>query len=197
MKPAPRVRARAFAKLNLHLEVLGRRPDGCHEILSLFQVVDLCDRLELAPARDSLRLRVLPRSFQGVSDGPDNLVLRALEELRRGCGVRAGADVRLWKRIPVGAGLGGGSADAAAALLAGSRLWNVSPSPGRLRAMARRCALLSGRRGGLDGGARGPGVAPGPHAGLPGGGGVPGVRGIQPRGLRRVGKAVDRALAET
>jgi 4-diphosphocytidyl-2-C-methyl-D-erythritol kinase len=138
MKPAPRVRARAFAKLNLHLEVLGRRPDGYHEIRSLFQAVDLCDLLELTPTGGPLRLRVLPRGFRGVGEGPDNLVLRALEELRRSFRVRAGADVRLRKRIPVGAGLGGGSADAAAALVAGARLWGLEPSLSRLRALARR-----------------------------------------------------------
>ncbi|HVP39726.1 MAG TPA: 4-(cytidine 5'-diphospho)-2-C-methyl-D-erythritol kinase [Candidatus Saccharimonadales bacterium] len=133
-----RVVARVPAKLNLHLEVLGRRPDGFHEIRSLFQAVSLYDRLELSATRGELELRVLPRGLEGVSEGPENLVLRALEELRRAFRVRAGARARLWKRIPVGAGLGGGSADAAMALVAGARLWRLRPAPARLRALARR-----------------------------------------------------------
>lgn len=129
------MRALAHAKLNLHLEILGRRPDGYHELVSLFQTIDLHDRLELRTSEGPLRLRVHPAGA-AVGAGPDNLVLRALESLRAAFKVRQGAAARLWKRIPVGAGLGGGSADAAAALLAGVRLWRLDASSARLRALA-------------------------------------------------------------
>ena len=135
LKRPRRVTALAYAKLNLHLEVLGRRPDGFHELRSLFQSVSLADRLTLTETRGGLRLRV---NRDTVPAGPENLVLRALEALRESFGVRRGADVRLVKRIPVGSGLGGGSADAAAALLAGARLWRLPLGPRRARALALR-----------------------------------------------------------
>ena len=132
LKRPRRVEALAFAKLNLHLEILGRRPDGYHQMVSLFQSVDLADRLTLVPAPD-LRLRVSPA---GLRLGRGNLVTRALRLLRERYGVRGGAHVRLLKGIPSGAGMGGGSSDAAAALVAGSALWGLKPSPPELRAMA-------------------------------------------------------------
>ena len=127
--------ARAFAKLNLHLEVGGRRPDGFHEIRTLFQSIGLADRLTLTEAPSGLTLQVSPTGV--LPEGP-NLVLDALELLRHSFQVERGARVRLWKRIPVGAGLGGGSADAAAALLAGARLWRLRLTPRRARALALR-----------------------------------------------------------
>lgn len=118
------VNLEAAAKVNLHLEVLGRRPDGYHEVRTLLQSIDLCDSLsvEVDPS-GGLSLGVEPEGV--VSAGDDNLVLRAAEALRRQTGCRLGARFGLTKRIPVGAGLGGGSADAAAALVALNRLWRV------------------------------------------------------------------------
>lgn len=112
----------ARAKLNLFLELLSRRPDGYHEIDSVFSEIDLGDTLEIEPA-DRLSLTV-----EGAAPGgPENLVWRAAEAL----GVKA--RIRLVKRIPMGAGLGGGSSDAAAVLKA---LGGALP-PDRLHALAR------------------------------------------------------------
>jgi 4-diphosphocytidyl-2-C-methyl-D-erythritol kinase len=104
----------APAKVNLFLRVLERRPDGFHEIETLFQAVDLCDRVELQITDvPGISLRV-----DGPDLGPveDNLVYRAAEIFHRSIGVSAGVWIRLQKRIPAGAGLGGGSSDAAAVL---------------------------------------------------------------------------------
>ncbi len=112
----------APAKINLHLEILGRRRDGYHELRTLFQSINLFDRLwaETAPPGE-FELEVDPA---GVVDADgDNLVLRAARALVEATGVRAGARLRLEKKIPVCGGLGGGSADAAAALVLLDRLW--------------------------------------------------------------------------
>jgi 4-diphosphocytidyl-2-C-methyl-D-erythritol kinase len=109
-----RVRLRAFAKLNLDLRVLGKRPDGYHELRTVFQTISLADSLEIAftPARKTIV------ELEDALAIPDNLVTRAahlaLEAMRTGGRV----EMRLTKRIPMGAGLGGGSSDAAAVLLA-------------------------------------------------------------------------------
>ncbi|MEM6799045.1 MAG: 4-(cytidine 5'-diphospho)-2-C-methyl-D-erythritol kinase [Planctomycetota bacterium] len=126
----------APAKLNLYLDVQGRRPDGFHDLETLIVPINLFDSLYIAPndARGSaITLRVhdlRPREnrLSGIdepipTDGR-NLVVRALEKLREAIGIDRGAKVELWKRIPSRAGLGGGSSDAAAALVAGLRLWN-------------------------------------------------------------------------
>ncbi len=123
------------AKINLSLRVLGKRPDGYHELRTVFQAIELHDTLEARPD-DRLRLEV--EGASGLSAGPDNLVVRAAEELRGSFGVRAGASMRLFKRIPVGGGLGGGSSDAAAALLVLERLWEVHPTAEERLAIARR-----------------------------------------------------------
>ena len=122
----------AFAKVNRHLHVLGKRGDGAHEIDTLFQTIDLTDRLTISEA-ETLSLSV---DDSRLSAGDDNLVLRAARALRTAAGVTAGAALRLEKRIPWGAGLGGGSADAAAALLGLSALWNVPSSPETLQPVA-------------------------------------------------------------
>jgi 4-diphosphocytidyl-2-C-methyl-D-erythritol kinase len=122
------------AKINLSLRVLGKRADGYHELRTTFQAIDLHDVLEVRPC-DRLRLTV--EGSPGLSAGADNLVLRAAAELRCVTGVASGADLRLVKRIPVGGGLGGGSSDAAGALLALERLWDVRPDPATRLAIAR------------------------------------------------------------
>ena len=110
------------AKINLHLEILGRRRDAFWELRSLFQSIDLFDRLwaEEAPPGE-FHLEVDPAGMVGAS--ADNLVLRAARALADATGAAAGALLRLEKKIPVAAGLGGGSADAAAALVLLDRLW--------------------------------------------------------------------------
>ncbi|MFO7955572.1 MAG: 4-(cytidine 5'-diphospho)-2-C-methyl-D-erythritol kinase [Candidatus Brocadiia bacterium] len=125
---------RAPAKVNLSLDVLGKRPDGFHEIRTVMQAVSLCDVLSFARRGDG-RIR-LSCSDQDVPVGEDNLVVRAARLLQRRSASRAGADIRLEKRVPVGGGLGGGSSDAAVSLLALNELWRVGLSEGELMELA-------------------------------------------------------------
>lgn len=112
----------APAKVNLTLRVLGRRPDGYHDLESVVAAVTLFDVLEFSVSDDlHLACEGIP-----VSAGEDNLVLRAARLLRTESGTRAGARVRLEKRIPPGRGFGGGSADAAATLVALDALWGLN-----------------------------------------------------------------------
>ena len=113
----------AFAKINLGLKVLGRRPDGYHEIRTVFQTVTLHDTLTFEPTSDG-RLE-LACTDPSIPTDESNLVLRAASALRERYGVNGGARVRLEKRVPAGGGLGGGSSDAAATLLALAYLWNL------------------------------------------------------------------------
>jgi len=123
---------RASAKVNLALEVLGKRADGYHEIATVLQAVDLFDRIAVETA-DSLSLH---------TDDPDlptdegNLVMRAARLLQKAAGIETGARIRLQKRIPVAAGLGGGSSDAAATLWGLSRLWKLRWPTARLQELA-------------------------------------------------------------
>jgi 4-diphosphocytidyl-2-C-methyl-D-erythritol kinase len=128
------LRVRTPAKLNLFLEVLGKRPDGYHDIATLMVAVSLYDTLEFTPnpsGEVSLQCD-LPR----LSTGPDNLICRAARLLRERTGCTQGAAIRLWKRIPLAAGLAGGSSDAAATLLGLNRLWQLNKSPAELAALA-------------------------------------------------------------
>ncbi len=113
------------AKINLHLEIGPRRADGFHDIDSLFQAVSLYDDLEFAPAPSG----EIQLAEDGIDAGESNLVWRAADLLRRSglCSSSAvpGVTIQLRKKIPQGAGLGGGSSDAAATLLAIVRLWGV------------------------------------------------------------------------
>ena len=111
---------RAPAKINLALEILGRRPDGFHEIASVIQAVGLYDELSVASAA-TIRFTCDRRALAG----PDNLVVRAAQALQDATGCRRGAALRLCKGIPVAAGLGGGSSDAATALVALNRHWRL------------------------------------------------------------------------
>jgi len=122
----------APAKVNLTLEVTGRRADGYHEIATVFQCVDLCDRLVL---EDAATLS-LESTSPDVPVDERNLALRAAQLLREAARIDRGVHVRLDKRIPVGAGLGGGSSDAAAALLGLDRLWRLRWAPERLAEVA-------------------------------------------------------------
>ena len=119
----------APAKLNLCLEVLGKGGDGFHQLRTLMTTIDLRDSLEVTATGpgEPIRLEVLghPRHTAGVPTDGRNLVVRALELLRDEAGVDQGADIRLVKRIPHQAGLGGGSSDAAAALLAAAQVWEL------------------------------------------------------------------------
>jgi 4-diphosphocytidyl-2-C-methyl-D-erythritol kinase len=111
----------APAKLNLFLHVVGRRADGYHLLQSAFVLIDWCDRLDVE-RRDDGDLR---RHDLGPALPADDLCLRAARALQRASGTSFGADIRLDKRVPWGAGLGGGSSDAATTLLALNRLWRL------------------------------------------------------------------------
>jgi 4-diphosphocytidyl-2-C-methyl-D-erythritol kinase len=129
---ARRLVLNAAAKVNLVLEVLGKRDDGYHELVTVMQAVDLSDRITLEEA-DDLTLR--SRTPDVPSDGR-NLALRAAMALRQAAGITRGVRITLDKRIPVAAGLGGGSSDAAAVLLGLNRLWRLRWSVERLDEVA-------------------------------------------------------------
>ena len=112
----------APAKLNLFLHVLGERPDGYHELETLFERIDLADELTFEPADASLSLTC---DDPTLSVGEENLVLQAARLLQHTCRVPRGARIHLRKRIPIAAGLGGGSSDAASTLLALNALWRL------------------------------------------------------------------------
>jgi 4-diphosphocytidyl-2-C-methyl-D-erythritol kinase len=114
------VRLPAFAKINLCLHVLGRRPDGYHELRTIFQAISLHDTLELS--LDSGPRIALETDDPDLPLGPENLIYRAIEAISGEIGFRGGVRARLEKRIPVARGLGGGSSDAAAALIGMLRL---------------------------------------------------------------------------
>jgi 4-diphosphocytidyl-2-C-methyl-D-erythritol kinase len=123
---------RTSAKVNLALEVLGKRGDGYHEIATVLQAVDLFDRLTVDPD-ETLSLNTDDPELP-TDDG--NLVMRAARLLQKAAGVDRGARLRLHKRIPVAAGLGGGSSDAAAALTGLNRLWGLRWPRPRLQELA-------------------------------------------------------------
>ena len=128
-----KISLKARAKLNLTLEILGKRDDGYHNIASIMQTLDLADDVTIRPS-DSLDLRC------GVPElgGRRNLAWRAADLLRSEAGVREGAAIEIRKRIPIAAGLGGGSADAAAVLVGLNRMWKLGLPPADLRALAAR-----------------------------------------------------------
>ena len=128
---------RTSAKVNLALEVLGKRPDGYHELSTVMQAVDLFDRLAVETA-DTITLET---SDADLPTDDRNLVVRAARLLRETAGVHKGARLVLDKRIPVAAGLGGGSSDAAATLWGLNRLWGLRWRRERLMALAVRLGM--------------------------------------------------------
>lgn len=122
---------RAYAKINLGLRIIRKRPDGYHDIETVLHRIDLYDELEF-----------LPSPAITVSGGPpalpteDNLCTRAARLLQSALGRNDGATINLTKNIPIGAGLGGGSSDAAATLLGLLKLWETSIEPARLHELA-------------------------------------------------------------
>jgi 4-diphosphocytidyl-2-C-methyl-D-erythritol kinase len=123
----------AYAKFNVYLAVLGRRADGYHELDTVLQTIDLRDRLHCEATRDP-ELRVACAA-PGIPAGRENLVWQALARLQAQAGVRRGMRVVIEKGIPAQAGLGGGSADAAAALCAANRLWELGATELQLEAL--------------------------------------------------------------
>ena len=131
------VRIPAYAKVNLRLEVLGKRADGYHELRTIFQTVSLHDSLRLRKSPKS-GISLTVRGNDALSEEPieKNLVYRGVDALRRELKIRAGVEVLLQKAIPAGRGLGGGSSDAAAALLGYLRLTGKRIETDRLLAIA-------------------------------------------------------------
>ncbi len=115
------IKVPSYAKINWFLDIIGRRPDGFHELLTLFQAVDLSDTLLFDSEADNIELEVTGRALPG---GRDNLVYRAAELLKKETGCRRGARIMLNKLIPAGGGLGGGSGNAAVTLLVLNYLWD-------------------------------------------------------------------------
>jgi 4-diphosphocytidyl-2-C-methyl-D-erythritol kinase len=123
----------SFAKINLHLEILGKRPDGYHQISTVLQTVSLCDVITFENALSGIELNMngLP-----LPQGEKNLIIRAANGLSREFGNERGAKIGLQKRIPVGGGLGGGSSNAAVTLIGLSRLWKIDIPLDRLELVA-------------------------------------------------------------
>ena len=111
----------APAKLNLFLHVIGRRPDGYHLLQSLFVLIDWCDTLHFETRSDG----ALARHDLSAELPADDLCLRAARALQAASGTSAGADISIDKQVPWGAGMGGGSSDAASTLLALNTLWGL------------------------------------------------------------------------
>jgi 4-diphosphocytidyl-2-C-methyl-D-erythritol kinase len=121
----------AYAKINLALHVRARRTDGYHELETVFAFVDQGDGLIAVSAPD-LSLTITGPFSKGLSNGPDNLVLCAAEALRSAFDVTGGTHLTLDKRLPIASGIGGGSADAAAAARLLNRLWQLRASDEKL-----------------------------------------------------------------
>ena len=121
------------AKVNLHLRVLGRRPDGYHDLDTLFQAIDLTDEVGVELRGERIALDV-----HGPDLGPpdENLAYRAAARLATSVGFEGGVALRITKRIPAGAGLGGGSSDAAAVLRCLTEILDLPHDDGRVRSVA-------------------------------------------------------------
>lgn len=129
-----RISLKAMAKINLGLDVIKRREDGYHEVRMIMQTVDLCDELSFVRlAEDELRLTA---NLDFLPTNQDNLIIRAAKLVKEEFGIREGMDIRLEKRIPVAAGMAGGSTDAAAVFVAMNELFGLGLSGGELRRRA-------------------------------------------------------------
>lgn len=132
----------APAKLNLFLEVCGKRPDGYHQLETLMVPIGLCDTLRFTPQpQPGIELRACfacDADAHGFPPGDDNLIVRAAQWLAAATGCRLGVRIDVLKRIPPASGMGGGSSDAAATLVALNRLWQTGLSDDDLDALAAR-----------------------------------------------------------
>ena len=120
-----RLTLESFAKVNRSLRVLGKRSDGYHELDTIFQTVDLSDRIDFLEGEEGGGEVTLTVEGADLPADESNLILRAAAALRKQFGASRGADIHLSKKIPIGGGLGGGSSNAASALLGLSALWNL------------------------------------------------------------------------
>ncbi len=153
----PEVRIPAFAKINLRLDILGKRADGFHELRTIFQTISLHDELRLRASRTKgIALSIEGNQPLATEPAEKNLVYRAVDALRRELRIRRGVEIKLKKSIPAGRGLGGGSSDAAAALLGYLRLTGKKLASPRLIQIAASLGadvpffLLGGRALGVN-----------------------------------------------
>ena len=153
--PVSVLRLPSFAKVNLGLEVLGRRPDGYHDLRTIFQTIDLHDDIELRPA-PGITVRC---DHPGVPADETNLAHRAAAALREAAGIDRGVAIAIRKRIPVAGGLGGGSSNAAAVLIGLDRMWRLGLGRPGLHPIAARLGAAPTRR---DGAGRSPRAGPRP-----------------------------------
>jgi len=124
----------APAKLNLYLDVLNKRPDGYHNIKTLFEKIDLKDEIEIIQKRSGIDVKIEPEAR--CPGGKDNIVYKAAEALLKAAGVNLGLEIIIRKNIPVGSGLGGGSSDAASVLRAINEKFNLGIMPDKLFSIA-------------------------------------------------------------
>ncbi len=127
------LRLNAYAKVNLSLDVLGRRPDGYHEVETVLHTLELHDTVVLREAEAGIRVVCHHR---GVPADEHNLVFRTAQLLREACGVDRGVEIEVRKRIPPASGLGGGSSDAAVTLLGLAQMWKLRLDHGQLVELA-------------------------------------------------------------
>ena len=111
------------AKINLFLDVLGKRDDGYHDIITVFEKVDLCDRIELTSSNAGIHIT---SNLSELPSDKQNLAYRASSLLRKRYGISKGVNIHIEKKIPIAAGLGGGSSNAATVLKGLNRLWNLN-----------------------------------------------------------------------
>ena len=123
----------APAKLNLFLHIVGQRADGYHLLQSVIQFIDLSDALQFASRQDETI--TVNNSNPEIAPAED-LSARAAKLLQQVCGITQGVDIQLRKKIPIGAGLGGGSSDAATTLLALNKIWSCNLSQAQLESLA-------------------------------------------------------------
>lgn len=124
MNPAP-VTVTVPAKINLQLSIGPLQPNGYHDIVTVFQALDLVDTIEARPATDGVRLQVVGEGAESLPTNSNNLAVRAAQALARFHGIPPNVDMTITKRIPIAGGMAGGSADAAGALVACDYLWEL------------------------------------------------------------------------
>ena len=129
-----KINIKSPAKINLHLEVIGKRDDGFHELAMIMQNIDLSDYLELENNNEGLI--ILESDCNNLSLSSDNLIVKAANLLKEISNIDFGANIFLKKNIPIGAGLAGGSSNAAATLIGLNKLWNLNLDQRKLCSLA-------------------------------------------------------------
>ncbi len=129
------LKGKACAKINIGLRITGRRENGYHELETIFQAVDLCDSIRVEQAPEGIQIKT---SNSNVPDGAENICYRAAQLLQQTSGTASGCYIHIEKRIPTGAGLGGGSSDAATTLRLLNQLWELHLSNQQLLALAKQ-----------------------------------------------------------